>query len=438
MLDIIASSLLGLLLEIFRDPAKKPEALELISWHDAAIFELPESESGSMVQQIVDEYLDSLSQQGMNKNSQGVWLQSDWFELGEHQSNIPLPAASLTKIATTLAVVGKLGIEHRFVTGIYHTGSIREGILEGDLIIEGNGDPFFVWEEAIALSNALNQLGIREIEGNLLVNEQFYMNYKSDSFASGKLLKQGLNSSLWSAEVKQQFQTLPLTTPRPQLAIKGEVKVIKNIPPNAQLLLLHQSLPLADILRQMNIYSNNKMAQMLADTVGGASAVASYGIETTGVSTSEIQLINGSGLGEENRISPRAATKMLIAIDRLLQPNNLDVMDIFPVAGRDRLGTIEGRQLPQGVAIKTGTLNQVSALAGLIAIDDKRRVWFTVVNNGWQIEKFRQQQDELLQKLARHWQLASNLEGQSFPTTQVYLGDPKRNQIHQTGMRDEG
>lgn len=424
MLEVIGFSLLGWLWEFGLIPKQQAE-LESIPWHDTAIFELPPEEADFVVQDIVDDYLQNLSQQGINSDRQGVWLQSDWIELADRNGNVPVAAASLTKIATTLASIGKLGIDRLFITRVHHTGTIEDGILDGDLIVEGNGDPFFVWEEAIALSKTLNQLGIQEVRGNLLVNDRFYMNYKADPTVSGKLLKQGLNSSLLSSEVKQQLQ-IPLTTPHPQLSIKGEVRIIKKIPATARLLVLHQSLPLVDILRQMNIYSNNEMAQMLADIVGGASVVADYAQEITGVSASEIQLINGSGLGEANRISPRAATKMLIAIERLLQPSGLEVTDIFPVADRDSVGTIENRRLPQGVAIKTGTLDRVSALAGVIRVSEDRRVWFAVINSGWQINKFRQQQDQLLQELVSYWHLQPQLERS---LSQVYLGDPKRNQI---------
>jgi serine-type D-Ala-D-Ala carboxypeptidase/endopeptidase (penicillin-binding protein 4) len=427
MLEVIGSSLFGLLWEIFGNSAKQQVQLESIAWHDAVIFQLPAEETDFVVQNIVNEYLQNLSQQGIKNNNQGIWLQSDWLELGNYQGDIPLSAASLTKIATTLAAVGKLGIEHQFITRVFYTGSIQDGVLKGDLIIEGNRDPFFVWEEAIALSNSLNQLGIREVEGNLQVNRHFYMNYQTDSLTSGKLLQQGLQSGLWSAEIKQQFQALPIKIPRPQLTIKGKAKLINKTPSFAYLLLEHQSLPLVEILKQMNIYSNNEMAQMLADLVGGSSEVARYATQITGVSSQEIQLMNGSGLGVENRISPRAVTKMLMAVDNLLQLNRLGVMDIFPVAGRDNLGTMQNRQIPDGIAIKTGTLNEVSALAGFIPISGDRRVWFAIVNSGWQIEKFRQQQDKLLQQLANHWQLKSNLVQRSPIETQVYLGDPKRN-----------
>ena len=427
MLEVIGFSLSSLLGEIWGQTPKQQVQLESIAWHQAAIFELPTAKPDAVVRDIVDDYLQNLSQLGIARDRQGVWLQSDWFELVDRQGEIPVAAASLTKIATTLASIGKLGIDREFITKVYYTGTIEDGILQGDLIIEGDRDPFFVWEEAIALANTLNQLGIRSIMGKVLVSDRFYMNYQRDSLVSGKLLKRGLDSSLWTWEVRQQFRTLPLTIEQPQLSIRGEVDTIEKIPPTARLLVLHRSLPLVDILRQMNIYSNNEMAQMLADFVGGASAVADYAREITGVSASEIQLINGSGLGEANRISPRAATKMLIAIESLLQPSNLEVADLFPVAERDRVGTMQDRNLPQGVTIKTGTLDRVSALAGVIPVGKEQRIWFAIINNGWQVKQFRQQQDELLQNLASYWDLEPTLK-RSF-NNQIYLGDPERNQI---------
>ncbi|MDJ0651104.1 MAG: D-alanyl-D-alanine carboxypeptidase [Xenococcaceae cyanobacterium MO_188.B19] len=424
MFDVIGSLFLALL---GYSPSDL-EPLQLVSWQETPIFNLPVNQTDPKIHSIINKYLANLKQKNINPQAQGIWLQSDWQELASHQGTKPVSAASLTKIATTLAALGKLGADYQFVTRVYHTGQIQQGILKGDLIVAGNGDPFFVWEEAISIANTLNQLGIREITGNLIVNKKFYMNYESEPEKAVKLLYQALNVDSWTSEITKQFQSLPITTPSPQLTIAGKTSVMRGIPANTKLILIHKSLPLSEILRQMNIYSNNKMAQMLADEVGGASEVARYAIKKTGVAPAEIQLINGSGLGVENRMSPRTASKMLLAIDTLLKPFNLQVLDIFPVAGRDSIGTMENRNLPSGTTVKTGTLNQVSALAGYIALDEERRVWFTIINNGWQIRHFRKQQDQLLQQLTQHWDYSSDkfAEGSE---SQVYLGDPARNII---------
>jgi D-alanyl-D-alanine carboxypeptidase/D-alanyl-D-alanine-endopeptidase (penicillin-binding protein 4) len=295
----------------------------------------------------------------------------------------------------------------------------------------------FVWEEAIALGNALNQLGIKEIQGNILVTDKFYMNFESQSLAAGRLLQQALDRNLWQSEITQQYRQMPAGTKQPEVIITGQIKQIQQLPVKAQLLISHHSLPLAEILRQMNIYSNNQMAQILADLVGGADVVAQSSAKIAGFPEAEIKLVNGSGLGEENKISPRAVCQMLMASDRLLQSNNYSVADLFPTAGRDLVGTVKERDLPQGTTIKTGTLDNVSALAGVIPTKDKSKgiaaqgdnVYFSMINYGRPVQYFRQQQDNLLNELVKPWQLVPN----NFNLAQEnnwYLGNPQRNKLN--------
>lgn len=426
MLEIISFGIISFLSEIFGRSSVDLEPMQLLSWQNTELFILPEVSRDPVVETIVQDYLQTLASKGISPSQQGIWIQSDWGKLFAHNGSQARSAASLTKIATTLAALSTYGVDYQFETKIYAAGEINNGVLQGDLLVEGDGDPFFVWEEAIALGNSLQKLGIREVTGKLIVNDKFYMNYKSDSLIAGELLLKSLNEKLWTVEVSRQYLTLPLDTLRPQITIDGGVG--KQVLPKAekQLLIRHQSLPLGEILQQMNIYSNNHIAQMLADAVGGSSKVVSIAQEVAGVSTEDISLINGSGLGEENKIAPHAACQMLIAIERLLKGHTLDLVDLFPLSGRDGVGTMENRSIPAGTGVKTGTLNQVSALAGVIPTRDRGRIWFAIINGGSQIEYFRQEQDLLLQRLAQHWQLDElDLTQSSIP----YLGDPNRNQI---------
>jgi D-alanyl-D-alanine carboxypeptidase/D-alanyl-D-alanine-endopeptidase (penicillin-binding protein 4) len=82
--------------------------------------------------------------------------------------------------------------------------------------------------------------------------------------------------------------------------------------------------------------------------------------------------------------------------------------------------------MPQGLTVKTGTLNQVSALTGMIPTQERGIVWFTIINSGSNFERLRAEQDKLLQRLAQHWQiLPTNLN--PGPTDKINLGDPARN-----------
>ncbi|WP_299485011.1 D-alanyl-D-alanine carboxypeptidase [Acaryochloris sp. IP29b_bin.137] len=343
-----------------------------------------------------------LSQLGAPTVSQGVWIQTQDTLLANHQGTVPLPAASVTKVATSLAVLKKLGPDHRFETQIGYIGTLENGELQGDLVIEGGADPFFVWEDAIALGNLLNQNGIRNVRGNLLVVGPFYMNYEPDPITSGTLLQQGLNHTRWPAEAQTQYQTLPPDTPKPEVAIAGSIQTAALRPEQVKPLIRHRSLPVAELLKKMNQYSNNAMSEMLAKQVGGAQQVAQIAAQAAGVPSQEIQLINGSGLGIDNRISPRAACGMFQAIARLLHPQQLTIADIFAVIGTDP-GVHNERPLPQKSVIKSGTLNGVSSLAGALPTENQGVVWFAVINGEGEVDQFRAEQETLLQTFMQSW-----------------------------------
>ncbi len=357
----------------------------------------PETATNTKIQQ----YLNGLTAQGFAKEDQGIWMQSGNTLLANHQGTVPLSAASITKVATSLVALQQFGPEYQFITLISTNGTIKDGVLTGDLIIQGSEDPLFVWEEAIALGNALNQKGIKRVTGSLIIVDKFYMNFELNPLKSGELLKQALNSQIWPAVATAQYQTLPPNTPKPQIAIEGTVKVLPGLP-SAVPLAKHYSLPLAELIKKMNQYSNNLMADMLADTVGGAKTVAQKAAAATGVPAAEIQLVNGSGLSEENRISPRAACALFIALERYLQPYSMTVADVLTVVGKDK-GILSERPLPKLAVIKSGTLDNVSALGGALPTQKQQTVWFVIMNRGVNVETFRTQQEVLLKSFLNEW-----------------------------------
>lgn len=371
----------------------------------------------------IEEYL---SQLGAPIVSQGVWIQTQDTLLANHQGTIPLPAASVTKVATSLAVLKKLGPDHRFETKIGYVGTIQNGELQGDLVIEGGSDPFFVWEDAIALGNLLNQNGIRSVSGNLIVVGPFYMNYESDPVTSGTLLQQGLDHTRWPAEAQTQYQTLPGDTPKPEVAIAGSIQTTATRPDLVKPIIQHRSLPVAELLKKMNQYSNNAMSEMLAEYVGGAPQVAQIAAQEAGVPPQEIQLINGSGLGVDNRISPRAACGMFQAIARLLHPQEMTIADIFAVIGTDP-GVHNERPLPQKSVIKSGTLNSVSSLAGALPTENQGVIWFAVINGEGNVDQFRAKQETLLQTFMQSW-------GTTTQTFDLITANPVRQNLSVTSQ----
>jgi len=352
---------------------------------------------------LLQQYLKGLASEGLPIEAQGIWLQSGPMVLSNNQGAMPLPAASLTKIATTLVALDTWGTDHRFETVISTTAPIQQGVVNGDLVIKSGGDPLFVWEQAFAVGNALNKLGIAKVTGNLVIVGNFQMNFEVMPDKAGALLKQALNAATWSEDAIAQYQNLPPGTPRPQLEIAGAVRVVpEGSLPQTQEVLRHQSLPLVQILKLMNVYSNNVIAQTLADLAGGAPIVAQKAAALSGVSAQEVLLANGSGLGVENRISPRAVCAMLSAVQRYAIAHSLTIADLFPIAGKDQ-GTIQERPIPGGSVVKTGTLNDVSGLAGVLPTRDRGLIWFVIMNRGSDLDGLRAQQNQLLQGLTRQW-----------------------------------
>ena len=436
MLELLGSGLFSLWLEMAGVDVKPMDALDVLAWQSSPglVFAADPNPAGATtVQKYLQKLIDiKLITNDLN-DSQGIWMQSGPMLMANHQGTTPLPAASLTKIATSLAAVSKLGLDSQFETSIGATGPLENGVLKGDLVITGGGDPLFVSEEAITLANALNRMGIKRVEGDLVIKGNFAMNFQRNPELAGQVLKHSLHHASWSRRTAIQYSIMPKGTPKPELVIAGKVKLADQTNPKQTLLIRHRSLPLKRIIKEMNVFSNNEMAQMLADRVGGAQVVQSVAAKLARVPSREIQLINGSGLGVENRVSPRAACAMLMALHRIAMTKNFTIADLFPTAGFDARGTMQARNLPQATAMKTGTLRDVSALAGVMPTRDRGLVWFAIINRGPYISSFRREQDQLLQTLVKQLEKAPRVPSSVIPhdgaNSLPDLGATSRNEI---------
>ena len=90
--------------------------------------------------------------------------------LVSHRADVPRHPASTIKLLTTLAALEELGPAHEWETGVYVTGPVRDGRLEGDLVLVGGGDPFLVVEQVWRLLAAVRARGLREVAGRLVID----------------------------------------------------------------------------------------------------------------------------------------------------------------------------------------------------------------------------------------------------------------------------
>lgn len=98
--------------------------------------------------------------------------------LFSHHADTALVPASNLKLYTSLAALHYLGPTFRYTTYLLATGTVRDGVLEGDLVLYGTGDPTLSdrYGQAVleAFVDTLAALGIREIRGDVVGDASFF------------------------------------------------------------------------------------------------------------------------------------------------------------------------------------------------------------------------------------------------------------------------
>jgi D-alanyl-D-alanine carboxypeptidase/D-alanyl-D-alanine-endopeptidase (penicillin-binding protein 4) len=183
------------------------------------------------------------------------------------------------------------------------------------------------------------------------------------------------------------------------------------VPAGAAVLAQIESPPLADLVRDINKFSNNVMARQLFLTLGaeagrvpareedGAAAIRTW-LNANGLAMPELVMENGSGLSRSERISARSLARLLVAAYR--SPVMPEFVASLPVVAVD--GTMKKRLAGQAIAgrahIKGGTLQGVRTMAGYV-LDKAGRMQAVVffVNDPRAGPGVRPAQDALLQWL---------------------------------------
>lgn len=88
--------------------------------------------------------------------------------------DLPLPPASVAKAPTAIYALDRLGAGYRFETRLAKVGQVVGGVLKGDLILQGGGDPELDSVGLDELANELALSGIRQVDGRFLVDDSFY------------------------------------------------------------------------------------------------------------------------------------------------------------------------------------------------------------------------------------------------------------------------
>lgn len=89
--------------------------------------------------------------------------------LEQGDAALPLPPASVTKAVTALYALDTFGAAHRFTTRLIGTGPVTDGVLNGDLVLAGGGDPVLSTDDLATLVARLIEAGVRSVRGGFKV-----------------------------------------------------------------------------------------------------------------------------------------------------------------------------------------------------------------------------------------------------------------------------
>lgn len=307
--------------------------------------------------------------------------------------------ASVEKLYTTATALLRMGASATLDTRAVSDGDLDAGgVLRGDLALVGGGDPFFGDESAAKLARAVKAAGVTRIAGAVVGDESSFDRRRAsccrgyDSDLGGVLSALAYNRGFFAGAVQLDAGLFAAARFADQLRAAGVRSGAKpragTAPAAAGEIASLESMPVRELIRYINVPSNNFAAEMLLKALGeryGSSGTTRSGAAVvratlTGLGT-RAQVADGSGLSRSDRTSPRDVVRLL---ERMDDP---DVAATFraSLAVAGRTGTVKSRMRRTAAAercrVKTGTLRDVSALAGYCRTAGGRDIAFALMFN---------------------------------------------------------
>jgi D-alanyl-D-alanine carboxypeptidase/D-alanyl-D-alanine-endopeptidase (penicillin-binding protein 4) len=297
------------------------------------------------------------------------------------------------------------------------------GTVSGDIVLRGGGDPTFGATEASRFAGQLAASGLVRVEGGVIGDDSAFdrrrgVPYRNFAVTSetGPLSALSFNRGL-TGKRRPYFQTTP-----PRFAALAFEKALERrgveiagrsrsgLAASGMVALSEWNSPaVGEIVRRMNQPSDNFIAETLLKALGaefgGAGSTAVGGevvrsaVDQFGIAP---RIVDGSGLARTNRTTPRQVVRLLTGMDGSAVAAPFDAS--LAVAGRS--GTLARRMRGTAAAgrcrAKTGTLHDVSALAGFCDTRGGQRVAFAFLMNYVWPGSARVLQDRMTAALARY------------------------------------
>jgi D-alanyl-D-alanine carboxypeptidase/D-alanyl-D-alanine-endopeptidase (penicillin-binding protein 4) len=399
--------------------------------------------------------------------------------------------ASVTKLVTTLAALELLGPTWTWSTPVWLQGRQgAQGVLEGDLVIKGSGDPSLVVERIWLLLRRVQQAGVREIKGDIVLDRTAFrvadqspadfdgeplrpynaqpdallLNYRALTLGFAPQAGRGVAAvgvepplagvdvdksvALRAAGACGDWRTdLKLDASDPsRIRLRGSLatacgekswplayadpasynarvleamwremggrlagRVRDGLAPATAPSFEFESPPLGAVVRDINKFSNNVMAQQLFLTLGlqaqgvgseqtAREAVGAWLHDAIGARADGVVIDNGSGLSRDTRISADTLAALLQSAWK--SPVMPEFIASLPILSQD--GTLRRAKGPAAARfagrahLKTGSLQGVVAIAGYLLTPDARRYVIVAIVNHPNAQAARPALDALL------------------------------------------
>jgi D-alanyl-D-alanine carboxypeptidase/D-alanyl-D-alanine-endopeptidase (penicillin-binding protein 4) len=97
-----------------------------------------------------------------------------------YNEHVPRNPASVIKLLTTWVALEELGPAYQWRTEVYVDGPLKGGVLDGDLLLKGYGDPYLLTERLWLLQRELRSKGVRHINGDLVIDNSWFAREELD------------------------------------------------------------------------------------------------------------------------------------------------------------------------------------------------------------------------------------------------------------------
>ncbi len=349
-----------------------------------------------------------------------------------------IPASNM-KIVTGAGALLQLGPRHRFTTVVATDAAarVRRGTLRAPLYLVGSGDPLLATRSYAArylpgtrntpftdLVRPLRLAGISRVAGPIVADESLFdrrrvgPTWPSYYSAYAQPISALATNQNYAGDTRGSYASNPPRSAAARLraALRG-VRIAHagalrtGVTPQATRVLARvQSPPLSRVVREMNVPSDNFIAEMLTKTTGVAGAgrgTTAAGTARTeliltqlGILTGRERLVDGSGLSRHNRLTATSLVRLIAAADAD-DGWGAALIASLPKGGE---GTLVNRMrtgpATNRVRAKTGYIDGASSLSGRVVSRFGVRYAFSMLMNTQNITQAKATQDRVVTLLA--------------------------------------